>query len=61
MTSPPNQEIAIASELLEVGTEYSQSSEGAWPNRVGPGPNFATAIACIVLQVPYRYLPILQR
>ena len=39
----------------------SQHAEGRWLNRVGPGDLFGTAIACIVLQTPYRYLPILQR
>lgn len=51
----------ISNELLETGTPFSQSKEGAWPNPVGPGRNFSTAVACIVLQVPFRYLPILQR
>ena len=48
-------------ELLESGTPYSQAPDGSWPNDVGPGKNFATAVALIVLQVPFRYLPILQR
>jgi hypothetical protein len=51
----------ISGELLETGTPFSQASDGSWPNEVGPGSTFATAIALIVLQVPYRYLPILQR
>jgi hypothetical protein len=38
-----------------------QNSDGSWDNRMGPGPNFGTAVACIVLQTPNRYLPILQR
>ncbi len=51
----------VSGELLETGTPFSQGKDGAWPNPVGPGRNFATAVACIVLQVPFRYLPILQR
>ncbi|MSR46154.1 MAG: prenyltransferase [Planctomycetes bacterium] len=51
----------ISGELLETGTQFSQGKDGAWPNPVGPGRNFSTAVACIVLQVPFRYLPILQR
>ena len=51
----------ISQELLETGSAYSQASDGSWPNEVGPGRNFATAVALIVLQVPFRYLPILQR
>ena len=39
----------------------NQEEDGSWPNDIGPGPAFATAVACIVLQAPNRYLPILQR
>jgi len=46
----------VSRELLQ-----AQKSDGSWPNPVGPGPTFGTAVACIVLQVPKRYLPILQR
>jgi prenyltransferase/squalene oxidase-like repeat protein len=35
--------------------------EGSWPNRYGPGPAFSTAVATLILQIPYRYLPIFQR
>ncbi len=38
-----------------------QRPDGSWENLTGPGPSFATAVACIVLQTPNRYLPILQR
>ncbi len=38
-----------------------QRDDGRWVNRVGPGDVFATAVACIVLQVPKQYLPIFQR
>ena len=37
----------------------SQAKDGSWAD--GAGPNFGTAMACIILQIPYRYLPILQR
>ena len=39
----------------------SQRPPGNWDNFVGPGPNFATAVAVIVLQVPFDYLPIFIR
>jgi hypothetical protein len=39
----------------------SQSPDGRWRNDVGPGDAFATAIACILLQMPKQYLPIFQR
>jgi squalene cyclase len=38
-----------------------QQPDGSWENAQGPGPNFATAVATLVLQIPYRYLPIFQR
>ncbi len=38
-----------------------QLRDGSWPNDIGPGPAFGTAVATIILQVPYKYLPILQR
>ena len=33
--------------------------EGNWRDLVGP--NYATAMACIILQIPYQYLPIFER
>jgi hypothetical protein len=33
--------------------------DGRWQDIVGP--NYATAMACIILQMPYRYLPIFER
>jgi len=36
-----------------------QHQEGYWQDLVGR--NYATAMACIILQLPYRYLPILER
>lgn len=38
-----------------------QQENGSWKNTVGPGPAFSTAVACIILQIPYQYLPIFQR
>jgi hypothetical protein len=38
-----------------------QEEDGRWINDEGPGDTFATAVACIVLQVPKQYLPIFQR
>ena len=46
----------ISRELLR-----SQQEDGRWLNPDGPGDVFGTAIACIVLQTPNQYLPILQR
>lgn len=36
-----------------------QHGDGRWEDLVGP--NYATAMACVVLQVPYQYLPIFER
>ncbi|RMG07056.1 MAG: prenyltransferase [Planctomycetota bacterium] len=36
-----------------------QFADGRWQDLVGP--NYATAMACIILQIPYRYLPIFER
>ncbi|QDU84630.1 Prenyltransferase and squalene oxidase repeat protein [Planctomycetes bacterium Pla163] len=38
-----------------------QREDGAWTNEVGPGDAFGTAMACLILEIPYRYLPIFQR
>jgi len=46
----------IRKELIQ-----DQRSKGNWNNSEGPGENFATAVATIVLQIPYNYLPIFQR
>lgn len=46
----------LAKDLLE-----SQASDGRWRNSVGPGDEFSTAVACILLQMPRQYLPIFQR
>ncbi|MCA8951306.1 MAG: terpene cyclase/mutase family protein [Planctomycetes bacterium] len=39
----------------------AQRPDGRWENRVGPGDEFSTAVACILLQMPRQYLPIFQR
>ena len=36
-----------------------QNSDGSWQDLVGA--NYATAMACIILEVPYQYLPIFER
>ncbi|MBU0754050.1 MAG: prenyltransferase, partial [Planctomycetes bacterium] len=46
----------LREELVE-----SQRSKGYWENSTGPGENFATAVAVIILQIPFNYLPIFQR
>jgi len=38
-----------------------QETDGSWPNRTGPGDAFGTAMAVLILQIPYRFLPIFQR
>jgi len=38
-----------------------QKNDGSWPCHVGPGESFSTAVATLILQIPYQYLPIFQR
>ena len=38
-----------------------QETNGSWPNATGPGNIYGTATACLVLQIPKKYLPIFQR
>ena len=38
-----------------------QKPTGFFPNRTGPGAAFGTAMAVLILEIPYRYLPIFQR
>jgi squalene cyclase len=47
---------SVRAELLEM-----QASDGSWPNRTGPGEAFSTAMAVLILEIPYRFLPIFQR
>jgi hypothetical protein len=44
----------IRSQLLQL-----QYSDGRWEDLVGP--NYATAMATLILQIPLQYLPIFQR
>jgi len=44
----------IAGELLEL-----QRPDGAWSDYVGV--NYATAMATLIMQIPYQYLPIFER
>jgi squalene cyclase len=38
-----------------------QNEDGSWPNRTGPGEAFGTALGVLILEIPYRFLPIFQR
>ncbi len=38
-----------------------QNEDGSWDCHIGPGRNFGTAVATLILAVPFRYLPIVQR
>ena len=38
-----------------------QHADGSWPNETGPGPAFGTAMGVLILEIPYRFLPIFQR
>ncbi|MBN2491871.1 MAG: hypothetical protein JXQ29_13575 [Planctomycetes bacterium] len=46
----------VSSELLA-----AQQPDASWPSDIGPGPVFGPAAACIILQIPLYYRPILQR
>jgi squalene cyclase len=46
----------LRSTLLQI-----QRPDGSWPNEVGPGPAFGTAVGVLILEIPYRFLPIFQR
>ena len=46
----------LRSQLLRI-----QRPDGSWPNDVGPGPAFGTAVGVLILEIPYRFLPIFQR
>ncbi|MCA8954457.1 MAG: terpene cyclase/mutase family protein, partial [Planctomycetes bacterium] len=39
----------------------NQRADGSWPCSCGPGTAFSTAVATLILQIPYQYLPIFQR
>ncbi len=38
-----------------------QEPDGSWPNETGPGDSFGTAVAVLILEIPYCFLPIFQR
>ena len=38
-----------------------QQSDGSWRNQYGPGEAFSTAVGCLILEIPYCFLPIFQR
>lgn len=38
-----------------------QQPDGSWRNEIGPGPALGTAMAVLILEIPYRLLPIFQR
>ncbi|MDF1801162.1 MAG: terpene cyclase/mutase family protein, partial [Planctomycetota bacterium] len=38
-----------------------QREDGSFPNNVGPGGAFGTAMGVLILEIPYRFLPIFQR
>jgi squalene cyclase len=38
-----------------------QQSDGSWRNSEGPGEAFSTAVGCLILEIPYCFLPIFQR
>ncbi len=46
----------VRNELLDM-----QNADGSFPNRTGPGPAFGTAMGVLILEIPYRFLPIFQR
>ncbi|MEE2887914.1 MAG: prenyltransferase [Planctomycetota bacterium] len=48
--------VKMRTELLS-----NQRSDGSWPSDTGPGEAFSTAVATLILQIPYQYLPIFQR
>ncbi|MEM9802145.1 MAG: prenyltransferase/squalene oxidase repeat-containing protein [Planctomycetota bacterium] len=38
-----------------------QRADGSWTNAAGPGETFSTAMACLILEIPYDFLPIFHR
>lgn len=46
----------VTAELMRM-----QRADGSWPNNTGPGINYGTATACLILQIPKEYLPIFTR
>jgi hypothetical protein len=48
-------------ERLQQDLLAMQQPDGSWRGEVGPGDEFATAVACLLLSLPQQYLPIFQR
>ena len=48
--------VDVRETLLEL-----QNPDGSFPNEVGPGKAFGTAMGVLILEIPYRFLPIFQR
>ena len=46
--------------LRELLIRY-QRADGSWLNETGPGDAFSTAMACLILEIPYDFLPIFHR
>ena len=46
--------------LRELLLRY-QRADGSWLNETGPGDAFSTAMACLILEIPYDFLPIFHR
>lgn len=38
-----------------------QRADGSWMNSSGPGEAFSTAMGCLILEIPYDFLPIFHR
>jgi len=38
-----------------------QDPDGSWDNPIGPGEAFGTAMAVLILEIPFNFLPIFQR
>jgi hypothetical protein len=51
----------IRRQLLGLMQASPRDATAHWRNTVGPGDVFSTAVAAIILQIPYQYLPIFQR
>lgn len=51
----------IQRRLVEAQNTTDGAEGGSWANPIGPGPCFGTAMGALILQIPYRYLPIFQR
>lgn len=47
--------------LREFLIRTQDSTDGSWDNREGPGRAFSTAVGCLILEIPYCFLPIFQR